>query len=217
VTSLNGYLDSVCARLRVNPAEAEDIREELRSHLEELIRTYTDEGMGRAEATDTALSCFGDGLKLRECLDRVHQGDAWWMLRLKGMGVGMLIGAFLAVSVPAGGHMEFMARLFALPAAIDPSRAQIVANGLLVGGIVGLLSAGGRGLLAGWCAGSLIWLGEYVVHWVSCVAARSADPAANMLNSVLLAPLLGGVFGAAVGAASAAILSAASRIRPQIQ
>ncbi len=88
---------------------------------------------------------------------------------------------------------------------------------MLVGGLVGMLSAGGRGILAGWCVGSLLWLAEYVAHWVASVVGGGPDPTANLLNSVLLAPLLGGTLGTAIGAAVAAILSAARTIRPQIQ
>jgi hypothetical protein len=207
----------VCDELRVNPAEAEDIREELELHLEELIATYAAAGASRAEATERALRQFGDAARLQGCLDCVHRGDAWWVLRLKGLGIGLLLGALLGVLLPIGGHLEALLPMLPLPAHLDPSRAHFAFNGMLVGGLVGLLAAGGRAILAGWCAGSLVWLAEYVVHWVASVAGGAPEPAVNLLNSVLLAPLLGGAFGAAVGAAVAAILSAARNIRPQIQ
>lgn len=217
MTSLDAYLDSVCRHLRVNPAEAEDIREELSCHLEDLIYMHAAEGMDRRDAMAAALSEFGAASKLHDYLDRVHQGDAWWLLRLKGLGLGILIGALLGVLIPVGGHLEFLARAFPLPADIDPSRAHLVINAMLGGGVIGLLSVGGRGLLTGWCVGSLLWLAEYVVHWIAGVAGSAAEPGPSMLNSVVLAPLLGGMFGAAVATGSAAILSVTSRIRPQIQ
>lgn len=217
MTSLDAYLDSACARLRVNPAEAEDIREELRSHLEELIESHATAGMERGKAVTAALGDFGEASRVRDCLDRVHQGDVWWVLRLKGLGLGLLIGAVLGVVVPVGGHLDFAVRALPLPADADLSRAYVIINAVLAGGLIGLLSAGQRGLLTGWCVGSLLWLAEYVVHWIAGAATASTDSGANMLNSVLLAPLIGGVFGAAVGAGSSAILSATSRIRPQIQ
>jgi hypothetical protein len=217
VTSLDVYLDRACARLRVNPAEAEDIREELRSHLAELVRTHVAEGMDRRKATAAALSDFGDASKLHGRLDRVHQGDAWWVLRLKGFALGLLIGAVLGALVPVGGHLEFAVSVFPLPVSVDPLRAHILINAVFSGGLIGLLSVGGRGLLTGWCAGSLIWLSEYIFYWIAGVAGAAAEGGSSTLNAVLLAPLLGGVFGAAVGAGSAAILSYTSRIRPQIQ
>ena len=217
MTSVDAYLDGVCVRLRVNPAQADDIREELRSHLDELIQAYAAEGKDSGEATDLAIAHFGGAGKLHDCLDRVHQGDAWWLLRLKGLGLGMLLGGLLGVAIPVGGHLEFAARLFPLSNPLGTPHGLIILNAMLAGGLIGLLSAAGRGLLVGWSAGSLLWLVEYVVHWITGVASGAADPTANMLNSVLLAPLLGGIFGVAVGACSAAILSVTSSTRPQIQ
>ena len=217
MTSLDTYLDRACVRLQANPAEAEDIREELCSHLQELIQTHVAQGMDSREAMAAALTDFGDAGRLRDCLDRVHHGDPWWILRIKGLALGMMIGCLLGLLTPVGGHLEFLVRVFPLPADIDASRAHIAVNAMLAGGVIGLLSAGGRGLLTGWCTGSLLWLAEYVVHWIASTASGGAGVGPNILNSVLLAPLLGGVFGAAVGAGSAAILSYTSRIRPQIQ
>jgi hypothetical protein len=217
VTSLDTYLDRACARLQVNPAETEDIREELRCHLEDLMRIHSAEGMDSRHAMAATLRDFGDASNLHDCLDSVHHGDPWWVLRVKGLGLGLLLGALLGLLIPVGGHLEYAVRAFPLPAGIDASRAQIAVNAMLAGGVIGLLSAAGRGLLTGWCVGSLLWLAEYVVHWIAAVAGGSVGAGSNVLNSVLLAPLLGGVFGAAVGAGSAAVLSYTSRIRPQIQ
>ncbi len=219
MTSLDAYVDQVCSRLRVNPAEADDIREELNGHLKELAEELSAGGMDQREAAACALSAFGEAARIHDCLDRVHDGDPWWLVRLKGSGLGMLIGALLTAVVPVGGHLEFIAHLFPLPSSVDASRALILLNALAAGGLIGLLAAGGRALLAGWTLGCLVWLGEYVVHWVISVGGGSAvaDGGLGLMNSVLLAPLLGGAFGAAVGLGTAAALSAVSRIRPQIQ
>jgi hypothetical protein len=201
----------------VNPAEAEDIREELQAHVADLTASYASQGLSRSTATERALIQFGDAARLHTCLDCVHQGDPWWLLRLKGLVVGLLLGGLLGALLPIGGHLETLVPALPLPIHVDPSHAHILLNGMLVGGLVGLLAAGGRGILAGWCVGSLLWLAEYVLHWASSVAAGAPDPSVNLLNSALFAPLLGGSFGAAVGAAVTAILSAARSIRPQIQ
>lgn len=218
MTSLDAYLDLVCARLRVDPAQAEDIRSELCSHLEDLTDTYRCKGLSDAQATENAIGSFGEAVNLRACLQRVHQGDTWWVLRLKGLGLGLLMGALLGLLAPVGGHLEFLVRAFPLPADIDVSLAHVVINAMLAGGVIGMLSAGGRGLFTGWCTGSVLWLAEYVVHWIASVTSGTTGGTdVDMLNLVLLAPLLGGLFGAGVGTAASGILSAASRIRPQIQ
>ena len=218
MTSLDGYLDSVCGQLRVNPAEAEDIRKEFRSHLEESIQAHVAHGMDTPGAVAAALSGFGPAGTVCDCLARVHQGDPWWLLRLKGLGLGLVIGAVLGAFIPLGGHLEFAVRALPLPADVDVSLAHVVTNAMLAGGVIGMLSAGGRGLLTGWCTGSVLWLAEYVVHWIASVASgTTGGTGVDMLNLVLLAPLLGGLFGAAVGAGTSAVLSATSRIRPQIQ
>jgi hypothetical protein len=216
VASVEAYLDRVCGRLRVNPAEAEDLREELRSHLEAAIEESRTRGVGQKAAADMALASFGSPHKLHECLDRVHHGDAWWLLRLKGLALGMVVGGLLSLAISASGGSGLFTRLIPFAAAMDSARLMVLFNGLAAGGLIGLLAAGGRGLLAGWSAGALLWLAESVVWWM-IGAGGGADPASNMLATVLLAPLLGGLFGAAVGAAAAAALSAASRVRPRIE
>jgi hypothetical protein len=201
----------------VNPVEAEDIREELRSHLDAIIQERLERGLSEAAATDFAIASVGDPVKLHGCLDRVHQGDAWWVLRLKGLVFGMLTGGLLALLIPLGGHLEFAARFISFPAAVDPDRLPMLLNGLIAGGAIGLLAAGGGGVLIGWSAGAVLWLAEYVIYWMAQAVGGDASSAGNMLERVLLAPLLGGVFGAAVGAASSAVLAAASRFRPRVQ
>jgi len=217
VVSIEAYLDRVCGKLRVNPAEVEDIREELRSHLDAIIQERRQQGLTAAAAADFALASVGDPVKLHGCLDRVHGGDPWWVRRLKGFAFGMLMGGFLALLIPLGGHLEFAARLISLPAAVDPSRLPMLLNGLLAGGVIGLLAAGGGGVLVGWSAGAVLWLAEYVTYWMAQAAGGDVSSAGNMLERVLLAPLLGGLFGAAVGAAASAVLAAASRFRPRVQ
>ncbi len=219
MASVEVYLDRACARLRVNPAEADDIREELRAHLEELIQSYRGGGVDRAEATDLALAWFGDAHKIHDSLDLVHQGDVWWVGRLKGMALGMFVGALLALLIPFGGHVEFLARLLPFLTALDSSRVNLLLNSLLVGGIIGLFSSGGRSLFVGWTLGSLIWMAEYTAYWINGVASNTApaDDSLNMLSSVLLSPILGGLFGALVGLITAGALSRLSRARPEIR
>jgi len=217
VISVDAYLDSACARLAMNLAEVEDIREELRSHLCEMVEAYVAEGMDRRTATDHALSQFGDAQKLHRSLDRVHHGDPWWVWRLKGMVLGALLGAMIAVVLPVGGHLEFAGRMLVPASGWDPTRTQLLCNGLIAGGVIGAL-AGARGLFVGWVVGALAWLAEYVVYFMLAAGASpQPDGGLHLFNSVLLSPVVGGLFGAVVGAGCSAILSAASRLRPEIR
>jgi hypothetical protein len=68
----------------------------------------------------------------------------------------------------------------------------------------------------GWSLGAVLWLAEFVASWLWRAGGGAAGPATAMLNLALLAPLLGGTFGATVGFASSTVLAAASRIRPSI-
>lgn len=216
MSSVETYLDRVCRGLRVNPAEAEDIREELRSHLTSAIEECAARSTGQRDAVDLAIASFGDPGTIHERLDRVHQGDAWWLRRLRGMGLGMLVGGLLSLALSAGGALGLITHLLPFADTAEMARAPVVMNGAAVGGVIGLLAAGGRGVLAGWSAGAVLWLVESVVYWLAR-AGGGSESASSMLEMVLLAPLFGGVFGAAVGAASAAVLSAASHIRPRIE
>ena len=213
MTSIEAYLDASCSRLSVNPAEEEEIREELRCHLRELAESYVAEGMDRGLATERALAWFGDSQRLHDSLDLVHHGDPWWIWRLKGMVLGALLGAVIVVLLPLGGHPVWEPG----PAG-DPCRVQLALNGLVAGALIGLL-AGRRGLFVGWVAGSLIWMAEYVAYFVISVATDITPPdgGLRLFNSVLLSPVLGGIFGAAVGSVCSMLLSAASRLRPEIR
>ncbi len=216
-SSVSAYLDAVCQRLRAGPAEAEDIREELQAHLEELTRLYASQGATPTEALDRALAQFGEAVRIGDTLDLVHEGDAWWLWRVKGLVLGMALGALFSAVVPVGGHLDFALSRLALPGAFELPRAQMVLNAALVGGLIGACSARGKGLLIGWSLGAVLWLAEFVASWLWRAGGGTAGSATSMLNSALLAPLLGGTFGAAVGFVSSAILAAASRIRPSIQ
>jgi hypothetical protein len=217
--SIEKYLDRACTSLRVSPYEADDVRAELRAHLEELIESYSAGGADRAEATDLALAWFGDVHQLHDCLDQVHQGDAWWVSRLKGFVLGALIGILLGLILPLGGHIEFLTRHLPFLAVLAGNRTGIFLNSLLVGSFIGLLSSGERSLFVGWALGSLIWLAEYAAFWIHSVATSTVAPESSftMLSSVLLSPLLGGIFGAAVALGTASVLSRLAMIRPEIK
>ena len=82
--------------------------------------------------------------------------------------------------------------------------------------------AGGRGrggLVVGWLLGSLVWLVECTVSWVTGTMTDSYLPTQSMtvFDGLLLSPVIGGFFSAAVGLSSAALVSLTSRPRAQIR
>ncbi len=176
-SSIPAYLDSVCQRLRSEPAEAEDIREELHAHLEELTRLYVSQGAAPAEALGRALAQFGEPAKIGDTLDLVHEGDAWWLRRLKGLMLGLALGALLSAVLPVGGHLDFALSRFPLPGALALPRAEMVLNAALAGGLIGACSARGKGLLIGWSLGAVLWLAEFVASWLWRAGGGAAEPA----------------------------------------
>ena len=106
MTSIESYLDKSCARLWANPDEAEDVREELRGHLQDLIAEYVSQGLDRRTATDRALAQVGEARSLQSSFGRVHHGDPGWMWRLKGLAVGAVLGGVISLLLPLGGHLE---------------------------------------------------------------------------------------------------------------
>jgi len=129
----------------------------------------------------------------------VHRPECIWALRLKGAAAGLLVGGLLAVLLAAaegGGPLS----AFSAPATGGPRLLPLL-NGALLGVLVGALSTTRAGLFVGWLLGSLLWLIEATACWITGTVADSYLPGQSLtaLNSLLLAPLLGGLFSAAVG------------------
>jgi hypothetical protein len=219
VDKIESYLDRICAELQLNPAEAAEIRTELRAHLQDLISAYSAGGIDFSEAADLALSWFGDPEKIYTRLDSVHRGEAWWLRRLKGLAVGMIVAGLLALIIPMTGPLAFLSKFFAIPFGLEATRLHLLLNGLGIGGIIGLSASGGRGLFVGWGIGSLVWLIEYLILWISTSFKGSGNPEtlSALVTTVLLAPLLGGIYGAFIGLGSTRLLLFLSRLRPDIR
>ncbi len=198
MVSVEAYLDRVCDRLRGNPAEIEDIRREIRLHLEDLIEEYCAEGLSRPEAAERAIAWLGDAEQIRTSLDFVHHGDPAWVRRLKGMALGGLLGAILSPLFS-----------FALPGPVA-----VMLLGGAAGCCIGLLSVSHAGLAAGLAVGSLTWFAARVGAVASFLASAPATASlSEATNSVLLALILGAVFGLAIAAFSTILLSLSSRTR----
>ncbi len=196
MASIDSYLDRACARLRANPAEVEDLRREIRAHLEDLIEQYCAEGMSRPEAAERAIAWLGKAEQIQTGLGAVFHGDPEWVRRLKGLAVGGLLGAVLPLLVPFAGHAATDATL-----------------GAASGVCIGLLSASRSRLVAGFAIGSLTWFAATVGSLAALAASSTATGSSplQLANSVLFALIAGGIFGALVAAGTALLLSLLSR------
>jgi hypothetical protein len=216
--AIDSYLDRVCAGLSGDPAEVSEIRDELLADIEGRVNEFCTGGMDPEEAIRLTLQSLGEPDGLRLYLGRVHQGDPAWRRGLKGLGVGILLGCLVGLIFPLGGPLEMLARLFVASFGTAAARYVILLNALLVGGSVGAWSAvRGRSLFVGWLTGSFVWLVEYVMAFVVGLSANSdpVDPV-QMLNAVLLAPVIGGGFGLIISLGASVLLSGFSQFRPKL-
>lgn len=74
--TIEDYLDRICQGLRLNPARTEEIRAELRAHLEELAEAGLAEGLTPAEAAaETALDSLRSflGLPLEQSVQLTYE------------------------------------------------------------------------------------------------------------------------------------------------
>jgi uncharacterized protein YoaH (UPF0181 family) len=214
VGSLEAYLDHACAGLRLNPAKAEDIRRELRVHLEERIQDAIAQGLSRADAIARVLARFGEPERIRASLREAHLGEPWWAYRLKAAAFGAFVGALIALLLPLAARLGLDAVLLGVSAG-HGARSPLVTLGLVVGGATGLLSGRNRGLLVGPGVGALVWTIESFRVFVSTMGqALSSEASLQVFNSTVLSPIIGALFGVAVGIALTALLSLSPRPRP---
>jgi hypothetical protein len=197
VAAIDSYLDRTCARLRGNPAEVEDVRRELRAHLEDLIEEYCAEGMSWPEAAARAIDSLGEPERLHHGLALVHSGDTAWLRRLKGIAVGAVLGAALSLLLPFAGHGTMPDFLI----------------GVSSGACIGLLSTRRSGLVMGPAVGALCWFAARVGSLAALGVTSPSDFPSTAARSVLVSLLVGAVFGGAVATGSTALLSLLSRSR----
>jgi hypothetical protein len=215
MSSIEAYLDRVCGNLHVNPAVAADLRDEFRAHLEELAESYRAAGATAEEAYQRAIARFGAAARLCVSLEEVHREEPGWLQCHKGLAAGMLAGCLLTVPLLVLMRLGLAASLFAALLVLPSPALGLALNGLVVGGLIGLVSRAHGGVFIGWILGSLIWLVEYLCCWVLGTTSSAFSPELSlaMLNSMLLAPVVGGADGAAAGLASTFLLTLTSRLR----
>ena len=206
MSSLDGYLDRVCGRLAVNPAVADEVREELRTHLEEAIGSASARGATREEAVAQALAGFGEVARVQAALQVVHSPEGVWLARREGPGGGGARGVSALIgAAPAGEN--------GAGAPLRPGRPASGGGGRRgrVGRADRLLLPGARRRVRGLAA----WLSGLAGRGHAEMDARQRRTARRRrraslaaLHSVLLAPLFGGCFGAAVAMSGSLLLRA---------
>jgi hypothetical protein len=218
VTDIEAYLDLACAGLKINPAQAQDIREELRAHLEDLMQSRGVD-LSDSKAVETALLEFGDPSKVAGVLGLIHRGELLWRKRLKGAIFGVFLGAILAFLAVGDNAISHPLRLLISP--FGPSwEALIWFNCLAVAGLLGSLSILGKPLLFGWWFGIFCWLLEYGVLWSASIVLKRHLLSSELFSSpalFLLAPLLGGVYGLVISLGTLSLAALTARLRPDIR
>ncbi|WP_172195664.1 FtsW/RodA/SpoVE family cell cycle protein [Saccharibacillus qingshengii] len=104
-TSINAYLDRLCARIRAKELHPE-LRDEMRGHIEELIASKKDEGASPVEAAAWAMEQMGDADEIGGTLGQVHRPKFNWRL-LVPLAVMAGIGLLALFSLAASGTSMF--------------------------------------------------------------------------------------------------------------
>jgi hypothetical protein len=204
VSSVEAYLDQVCTRLRVHPAEADDIREELRAHLEERLHEAVTQGAGLVEAEERVLAAFGEAEVVRASLQSVHERAPWWLYRLLAGIAGALLGTASVLLLSLVQHAGVGALALPTPA-----------EGAAAGAAAGMLCWPGRGIAVATITGALAWVSLSYLSRISGTRRSAALPLDWLcaFASVVFSPVAGALFGATVATATATLLSMSSRLR----
>ncbi|MBZ9622496.1 FtsW/RodA/SpoVE family cell cycle protein [Clostridium sp. FP2] len=77
-SKINEYVDYVCSYVKYKEAHKE-IKEELSSHIEDIVDEYTESGMSQEEAGSKAISRMGDSDIVGKQLNIAHKGTPDWI------------------------------------------------------------------------------------------------------------------------------------------
>ena len=87
------YIDCVCMQIRCKEIH-EDVRAELLSHIEELVKEHVSYGVPRAEAVDKSLALMGDPATVGKQLHKTHRPRMEW-------GILSVIAALIGIGILA--------------------------------------------------------------------------------------------------------------------
>jgi rod shape determining protein RodA len=80
-SKINKYIDYVCSYVKYKEAHKE-IKEELSSHIEDVVDEYTEGGMPQEESISKAVERMGDGQGVGKQLNIAHKGTPDWITLL---------------------------------------------------------------------------------------------------------------------------------------
>lgn len=80
-SKINEYIDYVCSYVKYKEAHKE-IKEELSSHIEDVVDEYTEGGMSQEESISKAVERMGDGQGVGKQLNIAHKGTPDWITLL---------------------------------------------------------------------------------------------------------------------------------------
>ncbi|MGK0466612.1 MAG: rod shape determining protein RodA [Clostridium sp.] len=93
-SKISEYIDYVCSYVKYNAAHKE-IKQELSSHIEDIVDEYASSGILQEEAVSKAVERMGDGVNLGKQLNIAHKGTPDWItliltIILVNMGVALM-------------------------------------------------------------------------------------------------------------------------------
>lgn len=90
---VNSYVEEICGLIK-NKRVHEDVKDEIISHIEELMKDYIDVGLSEDEAVDKAIKQMGSAEVVGKDLNKIHKAAPDWLL-IGMTGTFILIGFLL--------------------------------------------------------------------------------------------------------------------------
>ncbi|WP_055069896.1 permease prefix domain 1-containing protein [Clostridium massiliamazoniense] len=106
---VNGYLDNICSLIK-NKRVHEEVKSEIKAHLEELERGYERDGKREEEATDLALKSLGNPKEIGKNLNKIHSAKIDFKLIITACF--LVIFGFLGVATFDKGQSSIMGNTY---------------------------------------------------------------------------------------------------------
>ena len=90
---VNSYVEEICGLIK-NKRVHEGVKDEIISHIEELMKDYIDVGLSEDEAVDKAIKQMGSAEVVGKDLNKIHKAAPDWLL-IGMTGTFILIGFLL--------------------------------------------------------------------------------------------------------------------------
>lgn len=106
---VNGYLDNICSLIK-NKRVHEEVKSEIKAHLEELERGYERDGKREEEATDLALKSLGNPKEIGKNLNKIHSAKIDFKLIITACF--LVIFGFLGIATFDKGQSSIMGNTY---------------------------------------------------------------------------------------------------------